>query len=120
MTASSLSRAAQWTLLLSAITMSSARADEPVRLTERFAVGYQYQVRARVQLSGSLNVPGEKGKPAPKPLAMSGESAIDYDERVLSLDRDGRVGKTIRVFRRIDFERQIGETTQKTTLRQPV
>ncbi|MBI1914438.1 MAG: hypothetical protein HYS12_06825 [Planctomycetes bacterium] len=91
-----------------------------VRLSERFPVGYQYQVRTRVQLSGSLAVPGEKGKLAPKPVSITGESAIDYDERVLALDRDGRVGKTVRVFRRIDVERQLGDTTQKTGLRQGV
>ena len=116
----SFSSAVRWGLLASVVVVFPARADDPVRLSERFPVGYTYQVRARVQLSGTLTVPGEKGKPAPKPLTMTGESAIDYDERVLSLDRDGRVARTVRVFRRIDFERLLGETTQKITLRPAV
>src|SRR5262249_35263178 len=116
----SFSSAVRWGLLASVVVVFPARADDPVRLSERFPVGYTYQVRARVQLSGTLTVPGEKGKPAPKPLTMTGESAIDYDERVLSLDRDGRAARTVRVFRRIDFERLLGETTQKITLRPAV
>src|SRR6266700_191231 len=113
-------RTAPWTVVLPGVVVSAARADEAVRLSERFPVGYQYQVRTRVQLSGSLAVPGEKGKPAPKPVPITGESAIDYDERVLALDRDGRVGRTVRIFRRIDVERQLGDTTQKTGLRPSV
>ena len=94
-----------------------ARAEEPVRLREQFPVGYQYRVQTRVQLSGTLALPAEKGKPAPKPLAVSGASAIDYDERVLAVEKDGRVGKTVRLIRRIDFDRQMGGVPQKTTLR---
>jgi len=107
-------------MFLPVVGFFPTRADEAVRLSERFPVGYQYQVRTRVQLSGSLAVPGEKGKPAPKPVPITGESAIDYDERVLALDRDGRVGRTVRIFRRIDVERQLGDTTQKTGLRPSV
>src|SRR5207249_10484051 len=73
-------RAAPWALVLSVVVLFPVRADEVVRLSERFPVGYQYQVRTRVQLSGSLAVPGEKGKPAPTPVPITGESAIDYDE----------------------------------------
>jgi hypothetical protein len=69
-----------------------------------------------------LTLPAEKGKPAPKPLAVSGESAIDYDERVLTVERGGLgpVGKTVRLIRRIDFDRQMGGLPQKTTLRPAV
>jgi hypothetical protein len=100
----------------------SAAAEEPVRLREQFPVGYQYRVQTRVQLSGKLTLPmtAEKGKAAPKPLAVSGESAIDYDERVLAVEHDGRVAKTVRLIRRIDFDRQMGGQPQKTTLRPAV
>lgn len=120
MSVSSFWHAAVWAMFLPVVGFFPTRADEAVRLSERFPVGYQYQVRTRVQLSGSLAVPGEKGKPAPKPVPITGESAIDYDERVLALDRDGRVGRTVRIFRRIDVERQLGDTTQKTGLRPSV
>ena len=62
-----------------------ARADEPVRLQEHFPVGYQYHVHTRVDLTGTLTPPAEKGKPAPKPLTVKGEGAIEYDERVLAV-----------------------------------
>src|SRR5262249_29368268 len=97
-----------------------ARGQEAVRLEERFPVGYQYYVQTRVQLSGTLALPAEKGKPAQKPLAVSGESSIDYDERVLALEKDGRVAKTVRRVRRIGFDREMAGTPQKTTLRPSV
>jgi len=89
-------------------------------MREVFAPGGRYQVQIRVSLSGSLTPPSEKDKPAPKPVAMTGESAIDYDERVLNVERDGSVNRAIRVFRRVDFERQLAGVTQKTTLRNAV
>jgi hypothetical protein len=98
----------------------SADAQAPVQLHEAFPVGARYQAQIRVQLSGTLTLPAEKGKPDPKPLQLTGESSIDYEERVLSLDKDDKVNKTIRVFRRIDFERQLGTTPQKATLRPSV
>src|SRR5262249_22315628 len=59
-------------------------AEESARLQEQFPAGYQYHVSTRVQLSGTLTLPPEKDKPAPKPLPITGESAIDYDERVVA------------------------------------
>src|SRR5262245_39169809 len=82
---------------------SCASASEPVRMREELQAGARYQVQIRVQLQGALTLPAQKGKPEGKPLAMNGESSIDYDERVLSAERDGRVNKTVRIFRRIDF-----------------
>ncbi len=113
------SGAAWWVAGVLAVAAGPARAEEAVRLQERLAPDHQYQVRTRVQLSGSLTVPAEKGKPAPRPLSLTGESAIDYDERILTVER-GRVSKTVRAFRRIDLERHLGDTTQKTTLRPSV
>ena len=45
-----------------------------------------------MDLTGSLTPPAEKGKPAPKPLAVKGDSAIDYDERLLTVEK-GRCGR---------------------------
>ncbi len=36
---------------------SSPAADEPIRLQERFPVGYEYHVRTRVDVSGTLTLP---------------------------------------------------------------
>src|SRR5262249_7160924 len=102
-----------------AISLAPASA-QGVRMQEVFAPGGRYQVQIRVSLSGELTPPAEKGKPASKPVTMTGESQIDYDERVLNVERDGSVNRAIRVFRRIHFERQLGGMTQKTTLRNAV
>jgi hypothetical protein len=95
-------------------------AEEPVRLREVFTPGYQYHVSTRVDLSGTLTLPAEKGKPAPKPLAVRGDSAIEYDERVLSLGKGSEVVKTARMCRRMDFQRTVGDRPQQTSLRPAV
>lgn len=98
----------------------TAFADDSLQLREAITPNSRYQVQIRVQLQGALSAPVEKGKPEPKPLPLTGESSIDYDERILSLDRAGKVDRAIRVFRRIDFERKLGDTPQKATLRPSV
>ena len=102
------------------VVSAAAGAEEAVLLRERFPVGYQYHVSARVSLEGTLNLTPEPGKPAPKPLTISGESALDYDERVLAADREGHVSKSVRLFRRIDFDRRMGGAPQKMSLRPAV
>jgi hypothetical protein len=73
-----------------------------------------------VDLSGDLTLPPEKGKPAGKPLTVKGESAIEYDERVLTLGAKGEVDKTARIYRRIDFQRAIGDRPQQSSIRPEV
>jgi hypothetical protein len=107
-------------LLTCVLSFAQSRGDDTLRLREPLPIGARYQVQIRVQLQGTLTVPGEKDKPEPKPLPLTGESAIDYDERVLSVDRDGKVNRAVRINRRIDFERQLGPTPQKATLRPTV
>ncbi len=92
-------------------------AQEPVRLRELFPVGYQYTVRARVDLSGTLTPPTVKGKPAPKPISLRGDSALEYDERVLTINAKGEVTKTVRICRRMEFRRTVADQPQATTLR---
>jgi hypothetical protein len=94
-------------------------ADETYRLQERFPIGYQYHVRTRVELSGTLIPPAAKGKEV-KPVKMQGSSAIDYDERVLAIDDSGTVKKTIRVCRRLDFHRTLAGQPQELALRPAV
>jgi hypothetical protein len=95
-------------------------AEEPIHLRERFPVGYEYHVSTRVDLSGTLTLPPEKDKPAPKPLSVRGTSAIEYEERVLGLGEDGQVRKTARLCRRTDFRRTVGDRPQENALRPEV
>jgi hypothetical protein len=95
-------------------------AEEPFRLQERFAAGYEYHVSTRVELSGSLTLPAEKDKPTPSPLTIQGSSAIEYDERVLEVGSDGQVRKTARICRRTDFRRTVGGRPQENALRPEV
>jgi hypothetical protein len=94
-------------------------ADDSVRLEERFAPGYGYRVSTRVDLTGTLTPPAVKGQAVPKPLALRGESAIDYDERVLEI-RDGQVRRTVRRVGRMAFRRTVGDRPQETALRRNV
>ncbi len=98
----------------------AAPAQEMVRLEERFPPGYQYRVQVRVDLAGSLTLPAQKGKTAGKPLSLNGDSVIDYDERILAVDKDGAVWKTFRVCRRTDFRRTLAGQVQEATLRPAV
>lgn len=96
-----------------------SQAAEPIRLREAFPVGYEYHVSCRVDLSGSLNLPASKEQPAPKPLKVTGNSLIEYDERVLDV-ADQQVGKTLRIYRQFQMERKLGDQPQDAGLRKPV
>jgi hypothetical protein len=109
-----------WVVGVLALVVPDSRADETIRLHESFPVGYQYHVRARVELSGTLTLPEVKGKPAPKPVTLRGDSALEYDERVLGVGTDGSVSKTMRICRRMDFHRTVAEQPQEASLRPSV
>ena len=94
-------------------------AEEPIRLKESFAPDYEYRVSSRVELTGQLTLPPTDKDKKPTTLPIVGTSAIDYDERVLSV-KDGIVDKTVRNYKRMDFDRKIGDQPQKTTLRPEV
>lgn len=100
---------------------STAQSEESVRLQESFTAGYQYHVSSRVDLSGSLSLPAEKdtARPTagPASLPVIGDSAIDYDERILAVSSSGEVEKTFRIYRRMDFQRKVGDRPQSNTLR---
>lgn len=104
-------------LLLGLGSPVALRAQEAVRLHESFAPAAQYHVSTRTDLSGSLQLSPEKGQTAAKPLPVVGTSAIEYDERLLSLSPAGDVDKTVRIYRRIDFQRRVGTEAQQATIR---
>jgi hypothetical protein len=100
--------------------LSLARADDPIRLQEPLPAGHLYHVSCRTELNGSLTIPAETGQVKNKTLSVIGNSAIEYDERVLAVDRAGGVEKTCRIYRRMDFDRQIGDDRQQGTIRKAV
>jgi hypothetical protein len=107
-------------LLAALLAAGAARAEEAVTLQERFAAGHQYHVSMRTDLTGTLIRPAEKDKPAPPPLAIRGDSAFEYDERVLAVDQAGQVVKTIRLCSRMDLQRTVGDKPQANKLRPEV
>lgn len=96
-----------------------SHAGEQVRFREDFSPGRQYHVSVRVQIAGSLTLPAEASA-APKVLTITGSSAIEYDERILTAGADRTVQKTIRNYQRMDFERKVGDQQQQNSLRPEV
>jgi hypothetical protein len=113
-----LSWAGALAVLLHAV--STATGQEAVWLRERFPSGYLYQVSSRVELSGSLTLPLEKGQTTAKKVAVTGKSALEYEERVLSHGKNGEVDKSIRVYGRLSFDRKVAEQLQQGALRPTV
>jgi len=95
-------------------------ADDSYRLQEQFTAGLQYHVQTRVDISGKLQPPAMMAKEPPPAITVSGESAIDYSEKILAVDKDGMPNRTARLFSRMDFERTIGKEKQQSSLRQAV
>jgi hypothetical protein len=106
-------------VLLGCVAVSPLRAEDELRLQERFTTGYHYHVISRVELDGRLTLPPEKGQAA-RSLPIAGKSAIEYDERVLSQTGDDKVRKTVRMYARMDFERKVGDQVQQNSLRPEV
>jgi hypothetical protein len=94
-------------------------AQEAVQIGERLTAGAQHRISVRVELAGTLTLPPEKGA-TPRQLIVKGRSSIDYDERLLTLDKLRKVQKTFRVYRHMDFERKVGDQLQQGSLRPSV
>jgi hypothetical protein len=106
--------------LLLALAPRANGAEDAVQLHEAFTPGHQYHVSVRVDLTGSLTPPTAQDKTATKPVSFVGDSAIEYDERVLTADKDGVVQKTVRICQRTDFHRTLGGQEQQSALRPAV
>ena len=99
----------------------TARAEDAILLREVFTDGYTYRVSCSTDFSGALQVPSGSAKdPKTKPLKVSGASSIEYDERVLETSNSVPVSKTLRLYRRIDFQRKVELESQKSTIRPEV
>ena len=114
-------RFAPWLAVMAAI-MAAGRvhAQDSIRISEPLPLGAQHYISCRVEVSGSLTLPAEKGQPSPKTLNVSGTSTIDYHERVLTLNDAKQVKTTARMYRKLDFQRKVGDQTQTATLRSNV
>lgn len=91
---------------------------EPVTLAEEFKPGHTYTVDVRVKLAGKLALPQAKGKP-PQLMALTGESHLRYDERILAPDEEKTL-KAVRAYREVAFQRVVGANTQNAGIRPSV
>ena len=114
-----LGRAFWPTLVVLFLAKSSVFADEPVRLTEKAAVGTSYRVNSNSTISGELLAPVAKDKP-PEKVKITGKSVIDYAERILEADGKEADHKTLRVYEKIDFVKTANDRTDEMTLRPAV
>jgi hypothetical protein len=92
---------------------------QPTVIRETLQPGTQYSVSCRVEVAGNLTLPLEKGQATPTSLKITGTSALEYHERVLAL-KDQQVDRTIRLYRKLDFQRKVGDQAQQSTLRPAV
>src|SRR5580765_6765547 len=102
------------------VTAGSSHAQETVRFVESMPPGSQYSINSRVEVSGSLTLPPEKGQTSPKALQVNGSSVIDYHERVLTVNSQQQVKTTARMYRKLEVQRKVGDQKQSTSLRPEV
>ena len=74
----------------------------------------------RVEVNGTLTLPLEKGQTIAKTLNVAGTSVIDYYERVLTVNSSQQAKTTARMYRKLEFQRKVGDQTQASTLRPEV
>ena len=93
-------------------------SQEAITLTEKTDPNHVSKVDVAVKLTGKLAVPTEKGK-APHLVAITGNSRVVYEERVLAPDEPGML-KAIRAYRDVQFLRVVGDSTQDAGIRPSV
>jgi hypothetical protein len=92
---------------------------EALTLAERFEPGHLSRVEVVVRVSGRLSLPDAKKAATPKLIALSGESRLTYDERLLPPDEPGTL-KAIRAYREVEFVRTLGDIRQDAGIRPSV
>jgi len=88
-----------------------------VRLTENFGKDAQYHVTCQVDIKGTLSFATGGKDPNPKMIQVSGKSAIRYDERILQVDANRKVERTVRFYRQLEFDRKVADEEQHNKLR---
>src|SRR5262249_9472500 len=78
--------------------------------------GGQNRVRCREELKGGVLPPAVEGKKQ-KGGELKGGGAIDYDEKVLAVDKEGRATRTVRKYRKLDIKRTLAGQPQSVSLR---
>jgi hypothetical protein len=96
-----------------------AQQNDTVRITESFGKDSQYHVSCQVEITGVLTLPTGKDAKA-RPLKVAGKSSIKYDERILRVNADRKVDRTVRYYRQLEFERKVGDEEQRNKLRPEV
>jgi len=89
---------------------------ETYRLREGLQTGVIYHVSSRGDLEGSLQVPAAKDQP-PRQLSVNASNVVEYDERILEARPGEPVGKTLRVYQKMAFQRKVGDQAQSGSLR---
>ncbi len=102
-------------LLVLFVLAGSTRSqqNDAVSITENFDKDVQYNVQCQVEISGVLTANA-------KSIKVSGKSSIRYDERILRLNAERRVERSIRHYRLLEFDRKIGDEEQHSRLRTEV
>lgn len=100
---------------------ASSFAQGPIRLREVVTAGTTHHVSTHVDLGGELTMPPEEGQKSPSKVSLVGRSFIEYDERVLDIGTPDRPGpRTLRIYRRVDLERTVGDKPQDVSIRPAV
>lgn len=102
--------------VLSCCIVNQVHAQTRIILREKMQPGQRYHVSSRVDLSGNMTVPAAGKDAKDKQIRITGTSAVDYHERILTFDK-GEVTKTIRQYERLNFEREVGGEPQRDSLR---
>lgn len=100
--------------LVALFITTPALAQTPMTLRETSMPGRIFSIQSRVEISGSLTVPAEKGKLTT--VGVSGRSSIAYDEKPLTAMPDGAT-RTLRQYRQAEFRRTMNDRAQETTIR---
>jgi hypothetical protein len=100
--------------------LSLGQGQERVRLAEALPPGTQYNVNCQVDIRGTMTLPLEKGETTAKTLNVAGTSSIDYHERVLTVNASQQVKTTVRMYRKLEFQRSLDDQKQASTLRPEV
>lgn len=94
-------------------------AAQEVTLAESFKPGQATKVEVQVKGSGRLALPPMGKEKEGRVVSLAGTSSLAFEERVLAPD-DPETLKTVRAYREVAFERNLGGLKQDATIRPSV